>query len=307
MRVIFMGTPQFAVPCLESLINSRHTVVGVVCQPDRKGNRNKIVKPPVKVLAEKHNIDVYQFERVSRDGIDKLRVLNADIMITVAFGQILSDDVLKLTPNGVINVHASLLPSYRGSAPIHYAIINGEKTTGITIMQTAKEIDSGNIIMQESIQIKEDETTGELTERLSLLGADLLIRALDAIENNESKSIPQDHTKATYFPMLKKSDGEINWNKTSKEIVDFVRGMQPWPTAYTFINDKMIKVLKANNINYSGGDKSGEVVEINPKVGLIVKVKDGYIRLIEVQPEGKRVMCDSDYLLGSPIKKGTIL
>ena len=307
MKVIFMGTPEYGVPVLEGILRSRHKVVAVVCQPDRPANRNVIMKPPVKLLAEERGIKVLQYNRISREGVDELKALNADIMVTAAFGQILSEEVLNIAPYGVINVHASILPHYRGSAPVHYAIINGEKTTGVTIMQTAKSVDSGDIIMQRTIDIKEGETAGELTARLAILGAEMIVNALDDIESGKAVKIPQEHNRATYFPMLKKTDGRIDFARTPYEIVNFVRGMQPWPGAFFQINGNTVKIIKAeiNNENYAG--KTGEIVESNPKTGLVIKAKDGCVNILQVQPQGKKVMAAKDYLMGNPVAKGSIV
>lgn len=307
MRVIFMGTPEFGVPILQSIIASKHKVIGVVCQPDRLGNRRVLTKPPVKICAELNNINALQFNKVSISGVEKLKELEPDIMVTAAFGQILSDDILHIAPYGVINVHASLLPYYRGSAPVHYAIINGEKKTGITIMQTQRELDSGDIIMQRELDIREDETTGELTKRLSNLGSEMIVKALNLIENNKATRTPQDHSIATYYPMLKKKDGRINYNVTAEQFIDFVRGMNPWPSAFTEINGIVIKVHKASKVECNNRGKVGEIIESNNKLGLIIRVKDGCVSLDEIQPEGRKKMFMKDYLLGHSIKKGLIL
>lgn len=307
MNVIFMGTPEFGVPILNSILSSRHKVIAVVCQPDRAGNRGVVTKPPVKQCAEMNGIKVLQYDRISREGVDTLRELKPDIMVTAAFGQILSDEVLKLAPHGVINVHASLLPLYRGSAPIHYAIIHGEKETGITIMQTAKAVDSGDIILQKKLNILDEETTGELTLRLGVLGAEMIVEALDIIEAGKAIRVPQDHSKSTHYPMLKKENGRINYNKTPLELTNFVRGMNPWPSAYTTIDNGIVKIIKASMVGCTYSGMVGEIVESNARRGLIIVVKGGCLRLDVIQPEGKKVMSDKDYLLGHPILKGTIL
>ncbi len=303
--MIFMGTPEFGVPILNSIIGSRHTVIAAVCQPDRLGNRRELTKPPVKVCAEYNGIPVMQFDKVSREGLDAIKALHADIMVTAAFGQILSDALLTAAPHGVINVHASLLPKYRGSSPIHHAILNGENYTGVTIMQTAHSVDSGDIIMQRKINILPDETTGELTDRLSMLGAEMIVEALDTIEEGRAIFTPQNHLEATHYPMLSKEDGRINWNVTAKEAKDFIRGMQPWPSAYSEIDGGIVKLLKAQIVEGKG--KPGEIIAASRKDGLIVALKTGAIRIIELQPQGKKAMFSNDYLLGHPLKVGTVL
>lgn len=307
MKVVFMGTPEFAVPSLNSIYMSKHTIVAVVCQPDRAGNRGVITKPPVKVFAEEKGIKVLQFNKVSKEGVQALTELNADIMVTAAFGQILSDQVLGITPYGVINVHASLLPYYRGSAPIHYAIINGETKTGITIMQTAKAVDSGDIILQEAMDILPEETTGELTQRLAELGSQTIVKALDLIESGQAIKIPQDHSKATHYPMLKKEDGRINYNNSAESIVNFVRGMNPWPSAYTIITNNMVKIIKAVKISNNINGLVGEIIKADSKNGLVVQAMDGEVAFSIVQPQGKRAMDARDYLLGRAVIKGQIL
>ena len=305
MRVIFMGTPEFGVPILNSILGSRHTVIAAVCQPDRPGNRREMKKPPVKVCAEYNGIQVMQFDRVSREGLEAIKSLKSDIMVTAAFGQILSDELLTVAPHGVINVHASLLPKYRGSSPVHRAILNGESYTGVTIMQTAHSVDSGDIIMQERINILPDETTGELTDRLSMLGAEMIVKALDSIEDGSVTFTPQNHSEATHYPMLHKEDGRISWNMTAREAKDFIRGMQPWPSAYANIDGATVKLLKAQIVEDKGAP--GEIITASRKDGLIIALKTGAIRIIELQPEGKKPMFSNDYLLGHPIKVGTVL
>ena len=217
-----MGTPDFSVPCLEQLINSRHKVIAVVTQPDRPRNRGVVSACPVKVCAEKHGLKVLQYEKVSREGIDDIRALNPDVIVTAAFGQMLSRDFLAIAPHGVINVHASLLPKYRGSSPIQWAVINGEKETGVTIMQTAYKMDSGDIILQKRVAVGVDETAGELFEKLSALGAPALIEALDLIESGKATFTPQNEDEMTYFPMLKKEDGEIDFSMSATDILSLI-------------------------------------------------------------------------------------
>lgn len=307
MKVIFMATPEFGVPILKSLNESSHEVIAVVCQPDRKGNRGKMTKPPVKVCAEEFSIPVLQYNKISKEGIEELKALNADIMVTAAFGQILTQEVLDICKYGVINVHASLLPKYRGSAPIHYAIINGESETGITIMQTERSLDTGDILVVESIKIEDADNTAVLTEKLSVLGSKLIVEALDKIEKGEITPIKQDNEIATYFPMLKKQDGQINFDKTSKEIFNFVRGMYPWPCAYTSYEGLTIKVLETKMSDLTSDLKAGQIVVADRKKGLFVKTADSVIELVKIQPQGKKAMFAKDYLLGKSMEAGSNL
>lgn len=309
MKIIFLGTPDFAVPSLKAIASSKHQIMAVVSQPDRKGNRNKLLPTPVKLCASELGLTVLQYEKISRDGVEELKALNADIMITCAFGQILSNEILNLTPYGVINVHASLLPKYRGSSPIQWSVINGEKITGVTIMQTAKTVDSGDIIMQTAVEIGAEETSGELFDRLSVIGAKALLKTLDDIESNKYTKTPQVHTLATHCAMLKKSDGLINFNTESAELKCFVRGMNPWPCAFSYLNNEVIKIYKisdADDVSHKGFI-AGSVIVANAKQGLIVATANGAVRLCEVQLANNKKMADTDYLCGHQIESGTVL
>lgn len=304
MKLVFMGTPDFSVPSLEKLIKSNHEILAVVTQPDRKRDKCKLCFSPVKECAVRHGLKVLQYEKISKEGINDIKALNPDVIITAAYGQMLSQEFLDIAPFGVINVHASLLPKYRGSSPIQWAVINGEKETGITIMKTAYKMDSGDIILQKKLSISEKETAGELFDRLSVFGADALIEALDLIEKGKATYTPQDHSQMTYFPMLKKESGIIDFSKSASEIKSFVLGMNPWPTAYTFLDKKILKVFSVSTA--SGCGQFGEVLSAD-KFGLIVACKDGAVKLECVQPENKKRMTAEAYLAGHKIKAGTIL
>ena len=213
-----MGTPDFAVPALEALATTQHEIVGVVTQPDRMRNRNKVTFSPVKECALKLGIPVYQYERISREGVEDIKTLDVDLMVTCAFGQILSREILALPPKGIINVHASLLPKYRGSSPIQWAILNGESKTGVSIMRTAYEVDSGDVLLQLETDILPEETAGELFDRLSTLGAKALLEGIALIESGKDVYTPQDHSKMSYYPMLSKTDGKIDFSKSYREV-----------------------------------------------------------------------------------------
>lgn len=296
-----MGTPDFSVPCLEQLINSRHEVIAVVTQPDRPRNRGVVSACPVKVCAEKHGLKVLQYEKVSREGIDDIRAFNPDVIVTAAFGQMLSRDFLAIAPHGVINVHASLLPKYRGSSPIQWAVINGEKETGVTIMQTAYKMDSGDIILQKRVAVGVDETAGELFEKLSALGAPALIEALDLIESGKATFTPQNEDEMTYFPMLKKEDGEIDFSMSATDIKHRIQGLTPWPSAYTTCGGKKMKIIKATVENMQGSPK--QVLKAD-KDGLIVACGKDALNIQILQPENGRKMSAKDYLLGHRIAVG---
>jgi methionyl-tRNA formyltransferase len=248
MKVAFFGTPEYCLPSLEALYKSRHKVVLVVTQPDRPVGRKKIVTPPpAKVLAQKLGIPVKQPERISRELEETFKdIEKPDIIVTCAFGQILKQNVLDFCKYGVINVHASILPKYRGASPINWAIINGEKTSGVTIMQTDIGIDTGDILLSKSLDILPNETAGELSARLSKIGADALLETLELIEKGKAKRIKQDNEKSTYYPMFKKTDGKIDFSKSPQEIVNFIRGMNPWPCAFAESNYGDIKVYSAH-------------------------------------------------------------
>ena len=307
MRILFLGTPDFAVPALEALATTNHEIVGVVTQPDRMRNRNKVTYSPVKECALNLGLPVYQYERISREGVEDIKSLNVDLMITCAFGQILSREILAIPPKGIINVHASLLPKYRGSSPIQWAILNGEKETGISIMRTAYEVDSGDVLLQLKTEIGEEETAGELFDRLSELGAKALLQGLQLIENGEDVYTPQDHSKMSYYPMLEKKDGLIDFNKDYSELDSFIRGMNPWPSAFTFYNGKLFKVFKIKKYDDKITDSYGEIVKASNKDGLIVQIGDCHIEIVESQVEGSRRMDTRSYLLGHSFDAGSIL
>lgn len=301
MRVVFLGTPDFSVKPLEAINASKHQIVAVVTQPDRPVGRKAIVTPcAVKLCAQNLGLPVYSYEKIRLEGVEDLKALNPDIMVTCAFGQILSQEILDIAKYGVINVHASLLPKYRGSAPIQYSIINGDKVTGVTVMQTSVGVDTGDILMQESLEIGDDETAGELFDRLSVLGAKTIVDALDKIENGELKAIPQDESKATHVKMLSKKDGVIDFSKSALEIKNLIRGLNPWPIAFTFYEGKTLKVYSA-----SVKEGSGEIgTVLSTDNGIDVCCKEGVISFNEVQLEGSKRMLAKDFLLGHKIEKG---
>ena len=291
MRLIFLGTPDFAVPSLKKIAESNHEIIAVVTQPDRPRNRGVMSPSPVKETALELGLKVLQYERISREGVEDIKNLNPDIMVTCAFGQILSRELLAIPKYGVINEHASLLPKYRGSSPIQWCVINGEKETGVTIMKTAYEVDSGDILFADKTFIGEDETAGELFDRLSILAADSIIKALDLIENGKANFAPQNHNEATFCKMLTKADGLIDWSKSAQQIKDFVRGMNPWPCAYTKLDGMVYKMHKVSvqNNNFSGN--AGQIVMAD-KNGLIVACGDGAISIDIIQaPNCKKNEC----------------
>lgn len=315
MKIVFFGTPDFAIPTLQSLIDSKHEVLAVVTQPDKPVGRNgKVVFSPVKTLALKHNIPVLQYEKIRRDGVEELKSLNADVFVTAAYGQILSKDILEASKFGVFNVHGSLLPKYRGAAPIQWAIINGEKTTGITILKSDVGMDDGNIILSKSVDIKDGETAGELFDRLKVVGAECLMEALDQLENGTITYTPQNHSEATTCKMLKKELCKIDFNKTTNEIINLILGLNPWPVAEIYFKEGRFKVYKAqnanekiNSFNINPNAKNGEVVVASPKQGLIIKCDNGFVELTSIQAENGKIMDAKSLLNGKKIEVGQVV
>lgn len=315
MKIVFFGTPDFAIPTLQSLIDSKHTVLAVVTQPDKPVGRNgKVVFSPVKTLALKHNIPVLQYEKIRRDGVEELKSLNADVFVTAAYGQILSKDILEASKFGVFNVHGSLLPKYRGAAPIQWAIINGEKTTGITILKSDVGMDDGNIILSKSVDIKDGETAGELFDRLKVVGAECLMEALTQLENGTITYTPQNHSEATTCKMLKKELCKIDFNKSTNEIINLILGLNPWPVAEIYFKEGRFKVYKAqnanekiNSFNINPNAKNGEVVVASPKQGLIIKCDNGFVELTSIQAENGKIMDAKSLLNGKKIEVGQVV
>ena len=307
MRVIFMGTPDFAVPTLEALIE-KHEVLAVVTQPDKpKGRGKKMVFPVIKEKALEHNITVYQPQKVKTpEFVEILKEYHPDIMVVVAFGQILSEEILNIPKYGCINVHGSILPQYRGAAPIQWSIINGEEFGGVTTMYMAKGLDSGDMILKAKEKIKPDDTYGSLYDRLSVIGADLLIKTLDLIENGEVKRIPQNDDEATFAPMIKPELEHIDWNGKNTDIVNLIKGLNPQPVAYTMLNDEKLKIWFAETIDGDYNGEPGTIVDVR-KRDFVVMTAEGAVAVKEVQAQGGKRMSADAYMRGHAIEKGTIL
>ena len=307
MNIVFMGTPDFAVESLKELIKN-HNVLAVISQPDKpKGRGKKLVNTPIKQFALDKGIEkIYQPEKIKDEEIIKqLESLNADLFVVVAYGQILSEEVLSIPKYGCINVHGSLLPKYRGAAPIQWSIINGEEKTGVTIMYMEKGLDSGDMILKEEVVIDKKETYKTLHDKMSIVGARALIKAIELIETGKVDAKKQDHSQATYAPMITKEMGHINWDNTSKDIINLIRGINPMPMAYTIYKDEIFKVSEAEEVlGYDG--KIGEIVSIE-KEGFVVKTKDTSVIIKEMQAKGGKRMKTSDYLRGHSIEKNIIL
>lgn len=313
MRIMFMGTPDFSTPCLEALVKAGHDVVGVVSQPDKpQGRGRKLVPTQVKQAAMRLGLPVFQPETL-RDG-EFERILSSvdpELIVVVAYGKILPGFVLDYPKYGCINVHASLLPKYRGAGPIQRAIIDGEKVTGVTTMYMSEGLDEGDILLSRETEIAPDETAGELFERLSELGAELLIETIGEIESGRAVRTKQDDALSSYAPMLKKEDGDIDWNKTAAEIVNLVRGTNPWPMAYTRYEGETMKVISARADGGWIGGEPGKILEIvsNPdkSKSLAVGCADGRVLIDALQFKGGKRMAVRDYLNGHEIKTGVIL
>ncbi|NLK37065.1 MAG: methionyl-tRNA formyltransferase [Epulopiscium sp.] len=308
MKVIFMGTPEFAVPSLEKLVQ-HHEVLAVITQPDKpKGRGKKMQFSPVKEAAIKYGIEVLQPEKIrNEEMIEKIKAYEPDVIAVVAFGQILPEEILNTPKYGCINVHGSLLPQYRGAAPMQWSIINGEKETGITTMYMAKGLDSGDMLLKSVLPITEEDTYGSLYDKMKVLGAELLIETLEGLEKGTLQRIEQEHDKATYAPMITKETGHINWNTTSREIICLIKGLDPAPNAYTIYQDEVLKIWKAEPVSISDSSiANGTIVSIE-KRGFVVKTADGGILVTEVQARGGKRMPADAYLRGHHLEIGTIL
>jgi len=304
-----MGTPEFSVPVLDALVGAGHEVVLAVSQPDRpKGRGRAVTPPPVKRRALELGIEVFQPRRVrDPEAVQRLKEAGPDAAVVVAFGQILPRDVLDIPPKGCYNVHASLLPKYRGAAPINWAIIDGETETGVTIIRMDEGMDTGDMLLMESVPIEADDTAGTLGEKLSTLGAKLAVSTLELLEAGELEPVRQDDSKATKAPTMKKELGRIDWSMTPEEIERRVRGLDPWPGAFTTLDDETLRVWKARPDVIGGyGGRPGEVVETN-KNGIKVAAKGGALVIEELQAQGRRRMAAADFLAGRSVPDGTVL
>ncbi|MFR7988284.1 MAG: methionyl-tRNA formyltransferase [Anaerotignum lactatifermentans] len=308
MRVIFMGTPDFAVPSLEALL-TKHEVVLVVTQPDKpKGRGKKMVPTPVKACALEHGIPVLQPEKVKEpEFVEQLRSYEPDLIAVTAFGQILSEPILEMPKYGCINVHGSLLPKYRGAAPMQWSIIDGEKVTGITTMYMAKGLDSGDMLLKAEVEITDEDTFATIHDKMAVTGANLLLDTLDQLEAGTLERIPQDHDAATYAPMITKETGHIDWSKNRQDIINLIRGLNPVPAAYTIYEEEVLKIFGAviSDVQTDGA-ANGEIVAVVKK-GFVVKCGGGCLLITEVQARGgKRMMTDA-YLRGHAMKEGILL
>ncbi|HAK87929.1 MAG: methionyl-tRNA formyltransferase [Nitrospirae bacterium GWB2_47_37] len=302
MALIFFGTPNFAVPSLKALIDAGEDVALVVTQPDKvKGRGHILSAPPVKELALAHDIKVVQPAKIrDEDFYKELRAINPEFIIVVAYGRILPKEILEMPKFNCINVHASLLPKYRGAAPIQHALLNGEKKTGITTMLINEKLDTGDILLQREIEIENDDTSETLFERLSGLGANILIETIKGVREGNIKPVPQSG-KTNYAPPLKKEDGRIDWNRTAVELFNFVRGMYPWPAAFCYLNNERIKIIKVRPV---AGQGTPGMIEKAEGERLFVGTGEGRLTIEELQPEGKRAMPAASFLAGRKLREG---
>jgi methionyl-tRNA formyltransferase len=295
MRLVYLGTPAFAVPTLERIVEAGHQVLTVVTQPDRpRGRGQHAAAPPVKEAALRLGLPVYQPERVRRpEAVEHLRALKPDVMVVVGYGQIIPQNVIDIAPHGIINVHASLLPKYRGAGPIQWAIVNGETRTGVTTMRIDAGLDTGDMLLKAETEIGPEENAIELGKRLAIMGADLLVETLAA---SGIVRVPQDHSQATLAPLLKKEDGAIDWTHSAASIHNRVRGLQPWPGAYTGFRGQTLHIWRARLAEGSG--KPGAVIGVRP---LVVACGERALELIEVQLEGRKRIAAADFANGQRI------
>ena len=308
-RVVFMGTPEFAVPSLRALADAGvYDIAGVFTQPDRPAGRGKkLTACPVKQFALERGLPVCQFEKIRRpEGVAQLKALAPDVMVTAAFGQILTQEILDIPAHGTVTVHASLLPAYRGPAPINWCIVNGERQAGVTIMRTDAGIDTGDMLRARAVEIGEMETAGELTRRLSELGAELLAETLPDYLAGKIVPVPQDPEKASYQPMLDKAMGEIEWAQPARQIACLVRGFNPWPCAYTDMAEDRLKLYLARPMDSDSDAAPGTVIASGAKEGLVVRCGDGALEILELQAPGGKRMTARAYLMGKRIEVGTV-
>ncbi len=306
LRIVFMGTPDFAKPSLQALIEGPNQVVAVVCQPDRQRGRGKVLSPPpVKMLAEQHNIPVLQPPSVRKESFsEQLRELAPDLLVVVAYGKILPASLLQLPRLGAINVHGSLLPQYRGAAPIQWAVINGETETGITIMQLDEGMDTGDILLTVPVAIGPQERAGELFDRLARLGGETLGPAIERLNQGQLTPQPQDHTLASAAPMLTKEMGHLDWSLTSARLHCLIRGLDPWPSAYGFIEGKRYRFFNPEIVRYQAAQPPGTLCRVDNQ-GLLIATGEDSLLIREIQPEGKKRMEVATCLHGARFPPGT--
>ena len=307
LRVVYMGTPEIAAVVLKDFLTSEHEVIAVVTQPDRPKGRGKgMAMSPVKEVALANNIPVYQPERIkSKEFVEVLKQLNPDIILVTAFGQLLSQEILDIPPYGCINVHASLLPKYRGSAPIQWCILNGEEKTGITIMYMDAGCDTGDMILKEEVVLSEKETADSLHDKLAQIAGPLLRKAVAQLINGTAVRVPQNHEESTYVKMLDKTIGKLDFRRPAKELECYIRGLNPWPSAYTYYEGKLLKIWEADVIEDTSYPVAGMAI-CDQKQELLITTGKGALRIKELQLEGKKRMTTAEFLRGYKLETGYI-
>ena len=308
MNIIFMGTPEFAIPSLAVLLASNNTILGVITQPDRpKGRGKKLQPPPIKTLALQHGLPLLQPEKVKEENfIQWLKGKKPDSIVVVAFGKILPPKILRIPLYGCINLHASLLPQYRGGAPINWTLINGEDTTGVTTILMNEWMDSGDILLQRETKIEQKDDALTLSQRLSILGAKLLLETITQLKKGTLTPMPQNHSKASYAPVLKKENGHIEWGRDAQAIHNQIRGTLPWPGAFTNLKNKLLKIFKSEVIENETLEPPGVISQVSPE-GIKVATGKGYLLLTEIQLQDRRKMRIAEFIRGNPIPIGTTL
>ena len=306
MNIVFLGTPEISKICLEKLYHSKHNVLAVFTQPDKPSGRgNKLKESEVKVFAREAGIPVFQYENVSKDGLETLKSFKPDALVLVAFGQILSEQVLSVALP--LNLHGSLLPKYRGASPIQTAILNGETVTGATVMKMEKGLDSGEILLQKQIPILPSDNSLTLFNKMGEIGGDLLIEALNLVESGNAKFTPQDHSKATFTQKLTKENAIIDFSDTAYNIVNKIRAYNPNPVAYFMLNDKKIKVFSAEVVELNKIAKPGEIISADAKNGLVIATQNGGVKILSLQSPNGKVMQAKDFLNGFKINLGVVV
>ncbi|MCC0683315.1 methionyl-tRNA formyltransferase [Clostridioides sp. ZZV14-6345] len=308
MKIVFMGTPDIAVPCLQKIIDEKYEILGVVTQPDKpKGRGKKLGMSPVKELAIGNNIPVYQpIKARDKEFIDTMKSLNPDVIVVVAFGQILPKEILEIPRRGCINVHVSLLPKYRGAAPINWVIINGEEKTGVTTMYMDEGLDTGDMILKTEVNLDENITAGELHDKMMNIGAETLKETLKLIEEGTAPREVQNHEEFSYAPIMNKSLGNIDFSKSARKIHNLVRGVNPWPSAYTTYNGVTMKIWKTKVLNEKSTKGAGTIIDVS-KEGIKVSTRDKVLLIEEIQMPNKKRMLVGEYIKGNTIETGLVL
>lgn len=308
MKIVFMGTPEFAVPTLEALYKSGHSIELVISQEDsRRGRGKKLLPTEVKAKALELGLEVYQPKDVnSEESIKRIKACDPDFIVVVAYGQIIKEPILDIPKYDIINVHASLLPKYRGAAPINWAIVNGETETGVTIMQVEKGLDTGDMILKESFKIEEEDDASIIHDKLSQLGGNMINKAIEGIVDGSLKRDKQDDSLSSYAPKINKDSGDIDWNKHGQTIKNLVRGFKPWPSAFTQYKDEIIKIHLVDVLEEEYDGEIGEIVKITDRA-IYVKALDSTVKILEFQFPGNRKMLVEDYLRGNELEEGVVL